>query len=223
MDVCIVTYHNDAERIRRRLRPQDRLLVWDNTAHNTGFAAGANAAARLGSDPLVAFVNPDGDPSPDCFAALEAALEDPQVVAVEASQGPGLDRPPLNSRGDMEWLSGACMVVRREAFTAAGGFDERLFMYCEDVDLSYKLSRHGLLRHCPGAHFEHTPGRKRRGLRAMHRNYRNWLVVQRRHRCADTVRMARDAIWSLRRCDFRQAAARLSGLSDYLVRAHHWA
>src|SRR3982074_1704570 len=99
MDVCVVTYRNDAERIRRRLRPQDGLLVWDTTERNVAVAAGANAAARLGSDPLVAFVNPDGDPSPDCFATLEAALEDPAVVAAEASQGAQWDRAPPNARG----------------------------------------------------------------------------------------------------------------------------
>jgi GT2 family glycosyltransferase len=221
MDVCVVTYHNDAELVRRRLRPQDRLLVWDNTERNLGFAAGANAAAALGSDPLVAFVNPDGDPAPDCFAALEAAMEDPAVVAAEAGQGPVWDRPPLNVRGDMEWLSGACMVVRREAFRKVGGFDRGLFMYCEDVDLSYKLSRHGLLRHCGDARFEHIP--RSRTFRALHRNYRNWLVVQRRHRRAEVARMLRDALWSLRQRHLGQACARLTGLADYLLRARSWA
>jgi GT2 family glycosyltransferase len=221
MDVCVVTYHNDADRVRRGLRPNDHLLVWDNTMQNAGFAAGANAAARLGRDPLIAFVNPDGDPAPDCFAVLEAALEDPAVVAAEASQGEEWDRATLNAQGDMEWLSGACMVVRREAFQRVGGFDERFFMYCEDVDLSYKLSRHGSLRHCAAARFQH-PG-KARPLRALHRNYRNWLVVQRRHGRSDPVRMFRDALWSFRQGQPGPAAARLAALVDYLLRARRWA
>lgn len=221
MDVCVVTYRNDAERVRRGLRPEDRLLVWDNTQRNTGFAAGANSAARLGRHPLVAFVNPDGDPAPDCLASLEAAMKDPQVVAAEASQGEEWDRPALNERGDMEWLSGGCLVVRREAFEQVGGFDERLFMYCEDVDLSYKLSSYGILRHCAEARFDH-PG-KDKPLRSLHRNYRNWLVVQRRHRRADTVRMLRDAVWSFRRGELRHSAARLTGVADYLLRARRWA
>lgn len=41
------------------------------------------------------------------------------------------------------WLSGACMLVSIDAFHAVGGFDERFFMYFEDVDLCRRLSLEG--------------------------------------------------------------------------------
>ena len=41
------------------------------------------------------------------------------------------------------WLSGSCLLVRREAFEAIGGFDESYFMYFEDVDLGARLAQEG--------------------------------------------------------------------------------
>jgi N-acetylglucosaminyl-diphospho-decaprenol L-rhamnosyltransferase len=53
-----------------------------------------------------------------------------------------LDADPGSAR-DVGWLSGSCVLVRRAAFEEIGGFDERYFMYFEDVDLGYRLGRLG--------------------------------------------------------------------------------
>ena len=44
---------------------------------------------------------------------------------------------------DAGWLSGSCVLVRRSAFVELGGFDDSFFMYFEDVDLGYRLTKAG--------------------------------------------------------------------------------
>lgn len=45
--------------------------------------------------------------------------------------------------GPVDWLSGACLVVRRTALESVGELDERFFMYWEDVDLCWRLRERG--------------------------------------------------------------------------------
>lgn len=42
-----------------------------------------------------------------------------------------------------DWVNGACMVFRHDAFAQLGGFDERYFMYCEDCDICLRLQLAG--------------------------------------------------------------------------------
>jgi len=66
--------------------------------------------------------------------------------------------------------------VRRDAFLAAGGFDERFFMYWEDADLCRRLRGRGYsVRYVPDAMAVHRVGRssqtaKRSSILAFHRS-----------------------------------------------------
>ena len=57
------------------------------------------------------------------------------------------------------WLSGSCLLVRRAAFEQIGGFDERYFMYMEDVDLGDRMGRAGWQNiYVPSAEVLHDKG-----------------------------------------------------------------
>ncbi len=69
------------------------------------------------------------------------------------------DDADMDSERPAGWLSGSCLLVRWEAFEQIGGFDERYFMYLEDVDLGDRFVRAGWHNiFCPTAVITHAKG-----------------------------------------------------------------
>jgi len=69
-----------------------------------------------------------------------------------------LDADPSRGR-DVDWVSGAAVWLRRGALSTVGGWDERYFMYVEDVDLCWQLRRLGWrVAYEPGAVVTHVQG-----------------------------------------------------------------
>ena len=65
----------------------------------------------------------------------------------------------LRALGNRGWFSGSCCMIRRRAFEEIGGFDERYFLYFEDVDLCARLDAAGWrLRESPAAVAYHERG-----------------------------------------------------------------
>ena len=61
---------------------------------------------------------------------------------------------PIN--GETSWTSGACFIIKREIFEKVNGFDEKIFMYAEDVDLSWKVRLEGYkIKYVPEATLTH--------------------------------------------------------------------
>jgi hypothetical protein len=120
-------------------------LTYDVFGENLGSGGGSNRLARAGSGPLFCVLNPDTFPDPRLLGELVEALVPADVGAADARQIPCEHPKSFNpANRDTSWVSGACMIVRREAFEAVGRFSADLFpMYCDDVDLSWTLRRAG--------------------------------------------------------------------------------
>jgi GT2 family glycosyltransferase len=127
---------------------------------------------------------------------------------------------------EVDWVSGACLLHRREVADALGGLDERFFMYCEDVDFCLRARQHGwVVRYHPGARVRHhlggsTATAERRMLVEQHRSlWRYYLKHFPRRPVVDPLAWL--IIWG--RCGGALAAYRLRQLARAgRSRPHLW-
>ena len=113
---------------------------------NLGFGRAHNANAAHGAAPLFLVLNQDCVLEPGVLERLVAcASRDPDDIgAWELRQIP-YEHPKIYDPVSLDtpWASGAALLLRRKAFDAVGGFEPRIFMYGEDVDLSWRLRAKG--------------------------------------------------------------------------------
>jgi len=85
---------------------------------------------------------------------------------------------------DVGWVSGACLMIRRNLFEEVGGFDENFFLYDEDADLCLRVQRHGYrVVYFPKVNIIHLGARSSKRVRshALSRGYRSKLYYFREH------------------------------------------
>lgn len=116
-------------------------------------------AIKDGSAPFCLVSNVDLTFEPEALQHIvsTAMADDDKVAAWELRQKP-YEHPKFYDpvTGITNWNSHACVLFRRSSIEKAGCYDETLFMYGEDVELSYRLRRSGaLLRYCPHAVVNH--------------------------------------------------------------------
>lgn len=169
--------------------------------NNLGFGSAANLAARHVRTEWMVVVNPDLSITPQALSGFMAATASPDSIAlilpaVHAGSpfigfSPDLGyitkRLP-ESGGKYLFVQGFCLVaLNLEAFQAVGGFDEKIFMYAEDLDLTIRLLRRfgtGCLRSVE-VDFIHTGGASYVGplgkLRRLRDSFRSTCYVLGKH------------------------------------------
>lgn len=109
---------------------------------NIGFGAAHNIMMReaFADCDYYIGVNPDGFFEGEAIAALVRMSAQKQGRSlIEAVQFPE-EHPKVYHPKTFEtnWISGACFIYPRQIWEELGGFDENFFLYCEDVDLSWR-------------------------------------------------------------------------------------
>ena len=166
-----------------------------------GFGANHNAAFKISRGDIFCVMNPDIRLFDDPFPALLPCLQNPSVgvaapvvvgesgaVEDSARRFPTPFRIICKALGGCrgsdyvakdevvfpDWVAGMFMLFRREVFEKLGGFDQRYFLYYEDVDLCARLRLHGYeVAMCPDAKVVHH------AHRSSHRNlkYMKWHLA----------------------------------------------
>lgn len=120
---------------------------------NLGFGLGHDAAIEGGTAEFVLVANVDLTIEQQTITTLMAAAlaDDGRTASWEARQKP-FEHPkhydPVT--GETNWTSHAFVLIRRSAYRKVGGYEPRIFMYGEDVELSYRFRRAGFrLRYIP--------------------------------------------------------------------------
>jgi N-acetylglucosaminyl-diphospho-decaprenol L-rhamnosyltransferase len=91
-------------------------------------------------------------------SAATAEPASPVIARSESATGPASPAAPEPDQ-PLTFLSGACVLFRREALLEAGGYDPRFFLYYEDADLCRRLVGLGWsLRRAPRAEARHVHG-----------------------------------------------------------------
>ncbi len=126
---------------------------------NLGFGKANNLGVSITEQEYIYFLNIDTELDTEALNELikDATQCTSEVALWESRQFP-YEHPKNYNPVTMEltWASGAAAMVRREAFVKVGMFDEKIFMYAEDVDLSWRFRASGFkLKYVPKSIVHH--------------------------------------------------------------------
>jgi GT2 family glycosyltransferase len=171
IEVIVVDNASHDESVKMVKKEFPLVMVIENK-ENVGFAKGCNIGANQAKGEYLFFLNSDTEFKFDnTLSELIELIQDKKVGAVGGmmlnpdtsyqrtfgsfytlshvskmlflGEKSELSSQEYTNVQEVDWVSGGCMLVKKDVFTQIGGFDERFFMYVEDVDICYRIKQQG--------------------------------------------------------------------------------
>lgn len=121
-------------------------IGYEHFGKNFGSAKGHNRLLDQSVADFVLIMNPDVVVAPNTLSELKRPFDFPAVGMVEARQLP-VEHPKRYDAmtGETGWATTACALIPRHVFQSVGGFDDgAFFLYCDDVDFSWRVRLAGM-------------------------------------------------------------------------------
>ena len=131
--------------------------------------------------------NPDGTLQPSChsFYSFVDSLKHNRLVDRMTERWKVSDAQRSGRPSDVDWMIGACLLVRGETLLALNGFDPDFFLYAEEIDLEYRIRQAGQrVVFVPSTGVVHYGGQSARQapVAAAFHDYRGrWLFVRKHY------------------------------------------
>lgn len=157
--------------VKKRWINYKNLLIIENK-QNFGFSKGNNIGVKKAKGENLLFLNSDTEIKNNGLLEMIDFLEKHQKIGVLGGKLINMDGTIQRSAGKfynplnvflmlisgerigllhftpnkisyVDWVSGACMMIRKSLFEKINGFDENFFMYMEDMELCFRIKKHG--------------------------------------------------------------------------------
>jgi len=196
----IIVNNDSTERFALEGLKQAFPLLLIENSKNVGFGCGNNIGARQARGGIVGFINPDILWTGTHLLGIAGIFDEKKKIGVLGMRMLGIDRKeeawsvgkepslmnlfcnnvlPLRQArwrtqglSFPDWVSGGALFIRKDLFSAIGGFDERFFLYFEDVDLCKEVRALGfsVARHTEHS-LIHLGGRSRTSAQVQKRHF----------------------------------------------------
>lgn len=170
-EVIVVDHDSKDDSVEMVKKNFPKAITLD-TKKNPGFGTGCNIGAKNSHGDTIVFLNSDAEVSNNSLFDMEHFLHSKESIGIVGGLLENRDKTPQRSYGrfynlpqvvrllfggdsaelafqntkdvqEVDWVSGGYMMIKRSVFEKVKGFDEKIFMYIEDMELCYRVRKAG--------------------------------------------------------------------------------